>query len=84
MRVRVRVRAYVQDNVVNFAIAFWVFDFYSYFYHFIGHKIPEAWASYSPEAVRTKQGAFSLIFLRLRHARATPVGRGCGEGKRPS
>ena len=33
-----------KQNIVNFAISFWVVDFYSYFYHFIGHKIPEAWA----------------------------------------
>ena len=33
-----------RQNVVNFAISFWVVDFYSYFYHFLGHKIPEAWA----------------------------------------
>jgi sterol desaturase/sphingolipid hydroxylase (fatty acid hydroxylase superfamily) len=33
-----------QQNAVNFAISFWVVDFYSYFYHYIGHKIPEAWA----------------------------------------
>ena len=36
-------KATIKDNVVNFIISFWAVDFYSYFYHFIGHKIPEAW-----------------------------------------
>lgn len=37
-------KATMTQNVMNFAIAFWAVDFYSYAYHLLGHKIPEAWA----------------------------------------
>jgi sterol desaturase/sphingolipid hydroxylase (fatty acid hydroxylase superfamily) len=37
-------KATASQNIINFAIAFWAVDFYSYAYHLLGHKIPEAWA----------------------------------------
>ena len=37
-------KATATQNAVNFIICFWAVDFYSYAYHLVGHKIPEAWA----------------------------------------